>query len=482
MDEATYILRESMRVTWEAPFLYLLLGSDRALLLDTGAVADGREIPLALTVRSVLDNWVRTHDLVDYELVVTHTHGHNDHTRGDAQFTIGGELGSARVTVIDASIDAVQQFFGFGPVQDEVVSFDLGGRELLVSRIPGHDARSIVMVDPTRRMMFSGDTAYPGWLYVQDLPALRESLDQMVHLAQEYDVRSVLGGHIEFAGSGGQYPAGVRFHDDELPLPLTGGQLQQLRDLAHSAAAIRGVVPGTPMSLWIGPCRHRSLARAASCAGPRPGTVRFATNWAATSGATCSRDRPLFGRRLLAAHLCGAQCGHPLPFMTRLTTVASQDPPQDPHRHRHRSNELGRHRDSAHPELVMFSTNSATTCGATLAAVAPSALGRRRAAALARFLHIGQPLPDARLETLALHTCAQLGQRHSQRWLDPGRRSGGAMSGRSRLRTNCAASSGLRSESDAPAGSCAWVRARTCLAHSGHPPLALRAAGGASHS
>ena len=228
--------------------------------------------------------------------------------------------------------------------------------------------------------------------------------------------------------------------------------------------------------------RHRSLARAASCAGSRPGTVRFSTNWAATSGATCSRDRPLFGRRLLAAHLCGAQCGHPLPFMTRLTTVASQDPPQDPHRHRHRSNELGRHRDNAHPGLVMFSTNSATTCGATLAAVAPSALGRRRAAALARFLHNGQPLPDARLATLALHTCAQLGQRHSQRWLDPGRRSGGAMSGRSRLRTNCAASSGLRSASDAPAGACAWVRARTCLAHSGHPPLALRAAGGASHS
>lgn len=254
VDEATYVLRESMRVTGEAPFVYLLLGSDRALLLDTGAVADGREIPLATTVRSVLDDWARTHDLVDYELVIAHTHGHNDHTRGDAQFTGGGVFGSARVTVVDASIDAVQQFFGLGPEQDQVVSFDLGGRELLVSRIPGHDARSIVVVDPTRRMMFSGDTAYPGRLYVQDLPALRDSLDRMVHLAQEYDVQSILGGHIEFAADGAQYPAGVRFHRDEMPLPLAFNQLQQLRDLAHSEAATSGVLPGTPMSLWIGPC------------------------------------------------------------------------------------------------------------------------------------------------------------------------------------------------------------------------------------
>lgn len=254
VDEGTYVLRESMRETWEAPFVYLLLGSDRAVLLDTGAVADGHQIPLASTVRSVLQDWIGSRNLVSYELVVAHTHGHNDHTRGDAQFTKDGALGSIRVTVVDASIDAARQFFGFGSELEEVVSFELGGRELLVSRIPGHDARSIVVVDPARQMMFSGDTAYPGRLYVQDLPALRDSLVRMVHLAEEHDVQVILGGHIEFAADGAQYPAGVRFHGDERPLPLTFGQLQELRDLAHSEAATKGVVPGTPMSLWIGPC------------------------------------------------------------------------------------------------------------------------------------------------------------------------------------------------------------------------------------
>jgi hydroxyacylglutathione hydrolase len=37
-DEHTVILRQGRSVHWEAPFLFLLFGNDRALLLDTGAV------------------------------------------------------------------------------------------------------------------------------------------------------------------------------------------------------------------------------------------------------------------------------------------------------------------------------------------------------------------------------------------------------------------------------------------------------------
>ena len=41
VDDATFILRQSKDVNYEAPFLYLLCGTERALLLDTGAVANG---------------------------------------------------------------------------------------------------------------------------------------------------------------------------------------------------------------------------------------------------------------------------------------------------------------------------------------------------------------------------------------------------------------------------------------------------------
>ena len=51
-DPHTVILRQSKSVNYEAPFLYLLFGNDRGLLLDTGATADPAKFPL----RSSLPN------------------------------------------------------------------------------------------------------------------------------------------------------------------------------------------------------------------------------------------------------------------------------------------------------------------------------------------------------------------------------------------------------------------------------------------
>ena len=36
----TFILREKLCSTWEAPFMYLLIGGKQALLIDTGDIAD----------------------------------------------------------------------------------------------------------------------------------------------------------------------------------------------------------------------------------------------------------------------------------------------------------------------------------------------------------------------------------------------------------------------------------------------------------
>lgn len=42
-----------MTVNYEAPFLYLLFGNDRALLLDTGATADATLVPLRRLVEEL---------------------------------------------------------------------------------------------------------------------------------------------------------------------------------------------------------------------------------------------------------------------------------------------------------------------------------------------------------------------------------------------------------------------------------------------
>jgi len=81
VDDATFILRQSKDVNYEAPFLYLLCGTERALLLDTGAVANGG-------VRQAIDSLLggRRAGTPGYQLVVAHTHGHGDHVAGDGPF------------------------------------------------------------------------------------------------------------------------------------------------------------------------------------------------------------------------------------------------------------------------------------------------------------------------------------------------------------------------------------------------------------
>ena len=73
-DLHTYVLRQSKALTAEAPFLYLLLGSDRAALFDTGASKKtGDEDPLRETVDQIVHGWLAEHPRENYELVVAHT-------------------------------------------------------------------------------------------------------------------------------------------------------------------------------------------------------------------------------------------------------------------------------------------------------------------------------------------------------------------------------------------------------------------------
>ena len=81
-EPQTFILRQSPCVNPEANFLYLLIGSQKALLIDTGAVADPKKMPLAQTVLSLLPS----RNGVRLPLIVLHSHQHRDHYAGDGQF------------------------------------------------------------------------------------------------------------------------------------------------------------------------------------------------------------------------------------------------------------------------------------------------------------------------------------------------------------------------------------------------------------
>ena len=258
-DEHTYLLRQSKDVTYEAPFLYLLFGNDRALLLDTGATKDPARFPLRETVDRLIDAWLAEHPRDGYELVVAHTHGHGDHVAGDAQL-----VDRPATTVVARELDAVQQFFGFTDWPAQTVELDLGGRVLEVSGIPGHHAASIAVYDPWTGFLLTGDTVYPGRLYVPDFPAFLASLDRLVEITATRPVTHVMGCHIEMTRTPRRdYPLGTTFQPEEPPLQMTVEQLVALRAAASSVADRPGAHFFDDVAIFHGPCRRAMLAQAA---------------------------------------------------------------------------------------------------------------------------------------------------------------------------------------------------------------------------
>ncbi|MFR9780599.1 MBL fold metallo-hydrolase [Micromonospora sp. MS34] len=237
-DEHTAILRQSKAVNYEAPFLYLLFGNGRALLLDTGATANPQLFPLRATVDGLIESWLAAHPRDGYELIVAHSHSHHDHVAADPQFA-----DRPATTVVARELDAMQSFFGFDerwPVQ--TVTLDLGGRVLRVLGSPGHHAASITLYDPWTGILLSGDTVLPGRIYAFDFAAFRATIDRLVDFATEHPVTHVLGCHVEMKRRPGRlYPIGTEYQPDERPLPMTVTQLIAVRDAAEAVAGRPGV-------------------------------------------------------------------------------------------------------------------------------------------------------------------------------------------------------------------------------------------------
>jgi glyoxylase-like metal-dependent hydrolase (beta-lactamase superfamily II) len=238
-DEHTVILRQSKSVHYEAPFIYLLFGNDRALLLDTGATADPARFPLRATVDQLVEEWLAQHPRDGYQLVVVHTHGHGDHVAGDAQFA-----GRPATTVVSRELDVVKEHFGFTAWPEQVVPYDLGGRVLEITGSPGHHRAAITVYDPWTGFLLTGDTVYPGRLYVQDFAQFQASLDRMIELAGDRPVTHVLGCHIEMTRRPGRdYPIGATYQPDEPLLEMTVAQLREIQAAAASVAGKRGIHP-----------------------------------------------------------------------------------------------------------------------------------------------------------------------------------------------------------------------------------------------
>jgi glyoxylase-like metal-dependent hydrolase (beta-lactamase superfamily II) len=189
---------------------HLVVGSDRAILIDTGmGIGD---------LSAVVD------ELTDRPIAVVNSHAHWDH--------IGANWRFADIAIHRAEADRLQRGVGSerlrlafaehhltGPLppgtdQDAMTippsqptslldggeTIDLGGRRLEVIHAPGHSPGGIVLLDRDNGVLFSTDVAYPGEaLYCQfpdaNLDDYRRSMRILAGLAPA--LRTVYPSHNE---------------------------------------------------------------------------------------------------------------------------------------------------------------------------------------------------------------------------------------------------------------------------------------------
>lgn len=158
-------------------YCYLLVGSERALLFDT-AYGEGN-------LREFVE------EITDKPVMVVNSHGHFDHTGGNAWWEEVWAGPGAEKVAKQAFDPAMQAAFEQKPHPDYAIHtvreghvFDLGGRQIEVFEIPAHHESSIALLDRNARALYTGDEMEAGQvlLFVRDnqLP-IREVISS--HLA-----------------------------------------------------------------------------------------------------------------------------------------------------------------------------------------------------------------------------------------------------------------------------------------------------------
>jgi len=232
-----FILRQAACTNYEKPFLYLIFGHHRALLFDTGAGGVDVATPIDTLMRASLD------------LVVAHSHAHGDHIAGDTQF-----VQRPHITVVGRDTASVRAFFGIRQWPTDTGTIDLGDRVIDVLAIPGHQPASIALYDRRTGVMLTGDTFYPGRLYVRDTAAYARSISRLAEFTRRHTITHMLGAHVEQSQTAFKdYPVGTVDQPEEHGLDLTPAQLYQLDSAVQS---MRGHFVRTPLrdvTIWPQP-------------------------------------------------------------------------------------------------------------------------------------------------------------------------------------------------------------------------------------
>jgi len=148
---------------------YLVVGSERALLIDTG-LGHVKLRPLIA-------------EITDLPVTVVNTHGHGDHVGGNSEFS---EFYISPQDIPTMDCDSANAL----PVK-EGDKFDLGDRVLEVIDLPGHTPGSIALFDRKNRIIFTGDTLSKNPVFfipgMSDGEAYLRSMEKLEAMKDEID-------------------------------------------------------------------------------------------------------------------------------------------------------------------------------------------------------------------------------------------------------------------------------------------------------
>lgn len=186
--------------------MYVVIGKDSALLIDTG--------------HGVEDLKKYVESLVKLPVIVVNTHGHDDHSAGNDQYEKvyahpddfdlinrvdspeekAELLGYLRKNI---PADEPMPYIPENSKQAKLIPireghiFDLGGKKIEVIGVPGHTKGSICLLDKSSGMLFVGDNNNGQiWLFLQmstPLETYAESLENLMKRKNEFSL--VLTGH-----------------------------------------------------------------------------------------------------------------------------------------------------------------------------------------------------------------------------------------------------------------------------------------------
>jgi hydroxyacylglutathione hydrolase len=247
-NEDLFILRESGCTDPEKPFLYLFFGKERAMLEDTGS----GPAETARAVQGVIARWLKRNKRDSIPLVVMHSHSHDDHIAGDGQFR-----GMRDVTMVPLTVAGTQAFFGIRNWPEDIGKIDLGDRIIDVIPIPGHDTLSIALYDRQTGILFTGDSLYPGRIFVRDFNAFVQSNQRLVDFTHGKTVTHILGCHVEQSTTPYlDYPVGTAYQPSELPLQMSRAHLLEMNDALQQMKGSRERMFLSEFTIWPLDERH----------------------------------------------------------------------------------------------------------------------------------------------------------------------------------------------------------------------------------